>query len=468
MYLIDPIPVTHVNGVLESSNVAYPDGTIGFLAGNYERWTRGRAYAVGTPVLHYGAVWINMIAIPADPPINSNIGLPPGHLDTWLIWIRQDIPAEFSPDVAYAEGELVSFPHVSYANRLPASAADSEWPAIINAAHVPTFFPVGYPAGMWRRNGVPDDGESIQPMYPSLASKYWDYMEPPLFQRLPEIPAGELTTYGGRVWRKRTPTMAAFEAPPSAPDDWALVRTSNRYAMFDGSVQSQTTQRAGSRWRPPQPAQDQVIEVVLKAPAGRIVDAVCLLNTAATSVRVRVATAANPSVIVYDKTMPMVATAMVISNWYDWFFAPRHAKRQALFDDIPATVGARVTITITNNGGQAACGACIFGKRIELGATLRGLELGLKNYSVKTEDEWGGMSVTRRGYSDRDSFPVSVHNDLLEPLKATMIDFRARPALWVGSPAFPSTIVYGYYKDLRFTVPYEASSNYTLEIEGLS
>lgn len=467
MYLIDPIPVTPTNGVLVSSTVVYPDVGVNFFGAaiDYPRYVRGRAYPIFTPVLHNGAIWLNFAEIPANPPPESDVGLPPGHMQAFFLWIRASLPVLWNP-VDQAEGTLVHFPNVSYPNLLPASATEEEWPAIADAAHVPVFDPPGYPAGMWRRNGTPDDGESLLPKYPSLGSKYWDYMEPPVFEQFPEIPVGELTTYGGRVWRKRTATMAGYEAPPMRPDDWALVRTSNRFAMFDRSPQSKTRQRAGSRYSPPQPEHDQTIVVVLQAPAGRLVDALCLMGLEATSVRVQVATPGESPTTAYDQTRPMVNSAMTSPDWYDFLAAPRNYQSTAVFDDIPGTAGARVTITITNTGGQAAVGTCVFGQRVELGATLRGIDIGFVDYSVKTVDEWGSVDVQERGYSDRVSLPVKIHNDLLEPLKHTLLQFRARPALYVGHPSYPSTVVYGWFRDLSVSVPYPTYSTYSLEIES--
>jgi hypothetical protein len=304
------------------------------------------------------------------------------------------------------------------------------------------------------------------PRLPVLGSPYWEYMEPPIFDTVPALRLGELATFGGRVWRQRVASVVSNDAPPSAPADWALVRTSNRFAMFDRSPQSQTRQRAGSWGVPPNPEDNETIVVVLQAPAGRLVDALCLMGLEATSVRVQVVSAAEPPETVYDQTRPMVNSAMTSPDWYDMLAAPRFYQSTAIFDDIPGTAGARVTLTITNAGGQAAVGTCVFGQRVELGATLLGVELGFVDYSVKTVDEWGGVDVQERGYSDRVVLPVDIHNDLIEPLKRTLLQFRARPALYVGHPSYPSTVVYGWFRDLSVSVPYPTHATYSLEIES--
>lgn len=478
MYLIDPIPVTPANGVLVSSNVAYPDTGMNPLnidePIDWPRWVRGRGYVydAGVPfyVTHLGALYKLMVTVPATPANSTMLQLPPGHTDNdWPpgAWLRVFPPATWGAGTDYEDGALVAFPEAiypPYASTDPLLSAEERF----TLASTPNFGDYAeYPSGTFRRNAVADDQESLLPLVPSLASKYWEAMEPPLFEQYPELRIGELTTYRGRVWRKRTATMARYEAPPSAPDDWALVRTCNRYAMFDSSAQSQTRQRAGSWVTPPDPELNEPIVTVLQAPAGRIVDAVCLLNLEATSVRVQVvASTAVPPVTTYDQTRSMVTTAMVISNWYDYFTAPRHYQSSVLFDDIPGTAGATVTITITHSGGQAACGRCIVGKRVELGATLLGLGTGFKDYSVKARDGFGNMTVKEGDYSKRLVLPVRVHNDLLEPLERTLIGFRATAAMYIGHREFPTSWAYGWFTDLNVTVPYPTFATYELEIES--
>jgi hypothetical protein len=312
---------------------------------------------------------------------------------------------------------------------------------------------------------VPDDGESLLPKYPSLASKYWDALEPPLFEQFPEIPLGELTTYSGRVWRKRTAQMAAYEAPPSAPNDWALVKTSNRFAMFDASVQSQTKQSGGSAVLPIDPSINETLEVTL-ATGSNVVDALALLNLAASSVHVQVQ-AGSPLAVVYDRTTALIAPAAV-TNWYDWFFAPRHVGTSLVLDDLPPVTDALITVSITNPGGQAACGVCIVGKQTHIGDALMGASVGIKDYSLKTTDDFGNVTTKQRAYSDRLTIPVRLHTDSVEPVKRLLAKYRAVPLLWVGHARLPSTIVYGYYKDFSAVINYATEATCNLEIEGLT
>ena len=124
--------------------------------------------------------------------------------------------------------------------------------------------------------------------------------------------------------------------------------------------------------------------------------------------------------------------------------------------------------SITNDDAAAACGNCIVGKRVELGISLTNAQVGFTDYSVKTVDEWGNVDVQERGFADRVTLPVDTPNYLLEPLKRTLLQFRATPALYVGSPELPSSIVYGWFKSLEVTIPYPHNSHYSLEIESTS
>lgn len=451
------------------SNVAYPDAGINPLGGPvpiaYSRWVRGRAYSVGDFVVHYGSVWMAIDAVPATPANTYVEQMPPGVQENFLTWARQTVPVAFDANTDYVEGTLVHFPAVTYETRFSETDPALSLEQRFTLVSTPTFTPAGYPSGMWRRNATPDDGESLLPKYPTLASKYWDVMEPPMFQLFPEIPQGELTTFGGRVWRKRTPVMAAYEAPPSAPLDWALQKTSNRFAMFDASVQSQTKQTKGSNQYPPVAADDQVISVVL-TPGASIVDAAAFLNLTATSVRVKVE-AGSPLATVYDRTTDLV-TSPAVTNWYEWFYSARYVGQSLVLDDLPPVIDSTITITITNTGGQAACGVCIIGKQTYIGDAQFGAAIGLKDYSLKTTDDFGNVATKQRAYSDRLTVPILLHNDVLDSIKRLLTKYRTVPVLWVGSPGIPSTIVYGYYKDFSAVIAYPKESTCNLEIEGLT
>lgn len=259
--------------------------------------------------------------------------------------------------------------------------------------------------------------------------------------------------------------MAAYEAPPSAPLDWALEKASNRFSMFDASVQSQTRQTLGSYQYPPSAAVNEVISLEI-TPGDSIVDAIALLNLEATSVRVQVQTG-SPLATVYDRTTSLLAGAAV-NTWYDWFFAERTVGQTLVLDDLPPASNPVINITITNAGGQAACGVCIVGKQTYIGAAEYGTAVALKDYSLKTTDDFGNVTTKQRAYSDRLTVPVRLHNDTLDSIKRLLTKYRTVPVLWVGSPSIPSTIVYGYYKDFSAVIAYPKESTCNLEIEGLT
>lgn len=365
---------------------------------------------------------------------------------------------------------LSSLGSPSYKTRATVVAENPSWSItsrqVMDAASKPIYSESWMPGvvpGMFRRNAEKalSQERAKYANIPGIGNKFWDLLESSSdglshWTNL-ILPRSALVQQGGYIYRKRAETLVSDEYPTANPEDWAVIGPANRWAMFSRSAQEQTRVRKPASG----PA---VIEVILQAHASDLIDALCLMNLEATSVRVKVQDAALATV--YDRTVDLEVVGLVGADWYEFLTAPRFYQDKVLLTDIPGTTGARVTITITNTGGAAACGVCLVGKRVELGVSLKGAEIGFTDYSVKSTDEWGNVDVQERGFSDRATLPVEISNELLEPLKRTLLQFRARPALYVGHPDLPSTIVYGWFRDLSISVPYPNHSLYNLELES--
>ena len=96
--------------------------------------------------------------------------------------------------------------------------------------------------------------------------------------------------------------------PATSPTWWVRVGPTNRMAMFDTSVSSQTTKSGG-------------IDVTV-AP-GETVDTLALLNVNAATIRVRMTDPTDG--VVYDQTTNMIAP-ISDPSWYMWFSSRLRAK----------------------------------------------------------------------------------------------------------------------------------------------
>lgn len=238
--------------------------------------------------------------------------------------------------------------------------------------------------------------------------------------------------------------------PSSSPDEWAAVRATNRWQMFDQKVGTRTS-AANS------------FTVTVKP--GKVINSVCLMELSAASVRVKVTDTATGTVC-YDKTSSMVSSDS-IDSFYTWFFTPIEYKTQLHTFQLPASADPSIEITVTNTGGTAECGVCIIGAAVSIAPVLAGAKVGTVDYSKKTTDEWGNTSVVARAFASRATFSLMLPKNRVDPVKKFMASIRAMPCLFVGSDAYESTTVYGFPKEFELNIDYPNYANYTLEVEGM-
>ena len=238
--------------------------------------------------------------------------------------------------------------------------------------------------------------------------------------------------------------------PADHPDWWQDRGASNRWAMFDQYVSSQTTN-------------PENIEVSVVIPTR--VDSVALLNTNASTVEVRMT---DPEYgVVYDKTFDLVDN-MGINDWYRYFYEPIQRVNDLILTDLPLAPNSTIDISMSAPGNTVACGTCIIGQQKELGDTQYGAQVGIEDYSIKTRDPWGNFTIQERAFSDTGNFTIYLPNQQTDSLKAFLESVRATPMLWLGTDDYESTTIYGFYKNFSITLRYVRMSVCTLEIEGLT
>lgn len=233
---------------------------------------------------------------------------------------------------------------------------------------------------------------------------------------------------------------------------WTANGPTNRWEMFDVAIQSQTT-RADS------------IVVQLDLPASERVDTVALLNLAGSAAQVTITDATDG--VVYDQTHSLVSPSG-ITDWYAYFFEPIARLRDLVLTELPPYAGAVIDVSITETGATVACGVLLVGFSKSLGGARWGAQLGIRDYSVKDEDAFGNLGVVERAYRKRASFSVILPNGFLDELVTLLADYRATPALWVGSGDYAAMAIWGFVKDWSVEVPYPDRSLCSLEIESLT
>lgn len=241
--------------------------------------------------------------------------------------------------------------------------------------------------------------------------------------------------------------------PTGATTDtwWLLVGYTNRWKMFDGAIQSQTS------------LADE-IAVTLTSTTNRI-NSVALFNIDCATARVTVTDATDG--VVYDETVNMVSPSG-ITDWYAYFFEPITRITDYVFTELPPYLSSEIDVTLTDTGGTVLCGACVVGLSREIGGTQYGAQTGIQDYSIKQVDSFGNYSILERAYNKRATFQVQVENSLIDELQTILAGYRATPIVYVGSDLYSSTMVYGFYKDFSTVITYPRISILSIELEGLT
>lgn len=255
-----------------------------------------------------------------------------------------------------------------------------------------------------------------------------------------------MTTGIHKVYQRLAPGGIDSSAPNTAPTKWVEVSGTNRWNMFDGANETQTT---------------YLEDIVVVLRPGTRVDNVCLLNLEAATVRVQVAGTD------YDETQ--VLSSRTVEDWYEFFFEPFDTKFDLLFQNLPPVLNPVITITIRNPQSTAACGNCIVGMSKTLGSAEYGATAGIVDYSTKSTSQFGSTTVVARSYSKRMNVSLLVSAVSVDGLQRFLAEYRATPIVWVGAGnLYGALLVYGYYRSFEIVIAYPTYSKCNLEIEGLT
>lgn len=241
------------------------------------------------------------------------------------------------------------------------------------------------------------------------------------------------------------------KTPADNPIVWLELSPTNRWGMFDDVVGTATTVATS-------------LTVVLSPGAISGLSLMELVGRTA-SVSLKNATGGD---VVYTRTINLDGT--LISSVYDWFFSEYEQQTAAVFTDLPAHYSnPELTITLSTTTGNVSCGVCKFGEAVGLGSAQYGATSGIVDYSVKTTDEFGRTSVTRRTFSKRMTLKLMTNKSDYTRISRKLAGLRSTPAVWIATDAagYEPLIIYGFYKDFSIDVAYPELHYCNLEVEGL-
>jgi hypothetical protein len=238
--------------------------------------------------------------------------------------------------------------------------------------------------------------------------------------------------------------------PENPPIWWILVSKTNRWKMFDNSNSSQT-QNADS------------IEVELDITSRP--NSVFFGNVEATEIQVIQEDSLGNEV--FNQTFSMIENTGSPS-YYSWFLSQLRRKVDLFVTGLQPYAGGKVYAVITNTGSTAKCGTMIVGFAENVGFTQLGASVGISDFSVKRQNDFGDFEILERAFNKKGEFNIFVENAAIDRLQNNLASVRATAILYVGSTAYASTFIYGFYRDFNIVITYPEHSLVNIQVEGLT
>jgi hypothetical protein len=233
---------------------------------------------------------------------------------------------------------------------------------------------------------------------------------------------------------------------------WVEVGPTNRWAVFDTSVSTQTA---------------QATNITYTLEPGVAINSLAVLNITNASQLSITMTSVLGSGTVYDETIDLTPYAL-IPDWYNFFFGLKVTPSQHIALDLPAYYDAVIELEI-DGGSDLAIGVIALGQQQRFGRGIKlGARIGIQDYSRKETSNFGDTVLVQRAFAKRANFDLFLDRAEVDPLQSYLSSIRATPVLWVGSTAYESTVLFGFYKNFEILLNYPEHSDCELEIEGLT
>ena len=237
--------------------------------------------------------------------------------------------------------------------------------------------------------------------------------------------------------------------PPANPTVWVDYGATNSYKLFDDIIGSQT---------------EFDTNMTIEISANRMnmiaflnMDNVSSISITQTNLR---------SDTTFDRVIDLVDYGVL--SLYDYWYKPLSYRRDLVIKDLQFLVDAKLTITFNANG-IGKVGAVVSGLADNLGLTLFGSKVKLKDYSNYTTDSYGNTSFRKRGCARIITGQVIIDTNLVDETITKVASRRGDLTLYVGDEredGFGSLSTLGYIETLELE-PTPSKTKYPITIIGV-
>lgn len=242
------------------------------------------------------------------------------------------------------------------------------------------------------------------------------------------------------------------KSPLTQPLWWIEVSPTNKWACFDTSVSTQT-KRATS--------------ITYTLTPGQAINAIALLNIAnATAIDISMTSVLGGGTVFSSSSN--LSAIPYVSSWWAWFFGEKIAATQSINLTLPGYSDGIITVTISG-GANLAIGVLMLGQQRIFGVGIQyGARVGIQDYSRKEKNDFGDTILVQRAFAKRANFDLILEKNETDQFQTFISEIRATPVLWIGSEAYESTTIFGFYKNFDIMISSPSRSDCSVEIEGLT
>jgi hypothetical protein len=240
---------------------------------------------------------------------------------------------------------------------------------------------------------------------------------------------------------------AAVVVPP-ATVFWRLVGPTNKWAMFDQYVSTQTV------------AQD-ALTVKLKP---GVCSSLAVLELIGKSLTVT-ATDGIGGPTIYSREFSLEQSQ--VFDGYTYCFEPFSQKRSVVITDLPPYLNAVINITVAGPG-QVACGQLIVGNAYTLGSTESGIETSTRSYSRKKTDSEDRVTLEKRKTIKLLSAKVLIESGATDVVQTLLADLDSVPIVCIGDEFldFDSLVIFGIIQEAAVRVDFRHLTWLMFKFEG--
>lgn len=228
---------------------------------------------------------------------------------------------------------------------------------------------------------------------------------------------------------------------------WSLVGSSNKWAMFDDEVQTQSTA-------------SNTLSTTIRA---SYVNAISCVNITASSVDIEVKKGAT---VVYTKTIDLFNYSLIV-DWATYFFSEHDFQTEFSLTDLPSLPDVDIKITVNQPTSTVGIGKVIVGAQLDVGLEEYNLKRETIDYTQVNFDQFGKSTLTKRAYAKKYSTIAAMPNSKFDYVSKKLDSIASVPVLCIGGNGFKSSLTVFGFVTCSMVLEHLQMSRVSIEVRGL-